>query len=86
MPDGGKETKGHPAMSERDCLLSIFNAICGLAERLTGERIVVTVDLESGGRVQCFGDGVSWEKASAAAASSLSDPPQESASMPAEAA
>jgi hypothetical protein len=50
-------------MTDRDCLLSIFNAICGLAERLTGERMIVRVELGGGGVFDLSGSDVTWEKA-----------------------
>ena len=51
--------------------MALFNAVCGLAERLTGERLIVSVDLKDGGRLQLFGDGVSWSKVPLAVPSTL---------------
>jgi hypothetical protein len=59
-----------PAMTDRDCLLLIFHAICGLAQRLTGERMTVSIELENGGKFDLYGDGqVTWSKAFEAGAS-----------------
>ena len=63
-----------PAIAERVGLVGErfkFNAVCGLAERLTGERLIVSVDLKDGGRLQLFGDGVSWSKVPLAVPSTL---------------
>ena len=87
MSDGELETgkkQSLTAMTDRDCLLMIFNAVCALAERLTGERMVVTIDLEGGGRSACFGDGVSWEKVSQEALVTPSYQNLERIPMPAE--
>ena len=73
MPDGELVTsKSQPitAMTDRDCLLLMFHAICGLAERLTGDRMIVSIELENGGRFYLYGDGqVTWSKAFEAGAS-----------------
>jgi len=73
--DGIETSKSQPltAMTDRDCLLLMFNAICRLAERLTGERMTVSVELERGGRFDLNGDGrVTWSKVSEEASASHS--------------
>jgi hypothetical protein len=76
MPDGELEASKRqplPAMTDRDCLLLIFQAICGLAERLTGERMTIAIELERGGRFDLYGDGkITWSKVSEAAPASRS--------------
>jgi hypothetical protein len=62
-------------MNERDMLISIFYAICGLAEKLTGEQMVVTMTSESGQRFSMHGQGVTWERTSREA---TEDPPCQS--------
>jgi hypothetical protein len=81
MPEGDAR---HKAMSDRDCLLMVFNAICGLAERMTRERMVVSLDLEAGGRVACYGEGITWERAFPAASANPADLPAEHCSRSAE--
>ena len=47
----------------------------GLAEKLTGERMVVSVHLSDGGRVRLIGDGVDWESINACpAGAGVSEP------------
>lgn len=48
-------------MTDRELLLAILNAVCGLAERVTGERMVVSVESEGGHKWNVYGDPVSWK-------------------------
>ncbi|WP_431861363.1 hypothetical protein [Azospirillum sp.] len=50
-----------------DMHAAIFSAVCGLAERLTGQRMEVTVQREDGRVLRLCGDGVTWLPADPAA-------------------
>jgi hypothetical protein len=66
-------------MNEIEYLMAILNAICGLAERLTGERMEVLVyPKDDGSPLVIFGDGVRWVPSSRAVFASRSDQTQES--------
>ena len=47
-------------MTEREILSAIFNAVVGLAERVTGEKMTVAVKLESGETLHVCGEAVAW--------------------------
>jgi hypothetical protein len=61
-------------MNDSEYLRAIFNAVCGLAERLTGERMIVSVHTEDGRILRTYGDrdGVAWVNSTSEAA--LIDP------------
>lgn len=61
-------------MNEIEYLMAILNAICGLAERLTGERMeVIVYPKDDAPPLVIFGDGVRWVPSSRAAPVSRSD-------------
>lgn len=64
---------GPVQMNEKEYLMAILNAVCGLAERLTGERMEVVVYPEKGPPLVIFGDGVRWTPSSAAVPLARSD-------------
>lgn len=43
-------------MNDREAIMAVFNAVCALAERLTGERLKVDVETEAG-MVSIVSDG-----------------------------
>jgi hypothetical protein len=51
-------------MSDIQLLKAIFTGVCALAERLTGERMTVFVDIGEGQTIALIGDQVRWEEAS----------------------
>jgi len=46
--------------TDRVMLMAILNAICGLAQKLTGEIMVVSVPCEDGTTLNIRGNGVTW--------------------------
>lgn len=52
-------------LTERDALVAIFNAVTALAERLTGERMCVSVEMENGQTICLSGGTVQWNASSA---------------------
>jgi hypothetical protein len=51
-------------MNDSEALCAIFNAVLGLAEKMTGEKMMVAVQTESG-LFRLSGIGVTWSKVGA---------------------
>lgn len=53
-----------PILSDREFMVAIFNAVAGLAERLTGEKYIVRIEKEDGTIIGVYRDGgsVEWKK------------------------
>jgi hypothetical protein len=49
-------------LTDRDCIIAVFKAICGLAERLTNERMTVHLESEGGQCIAISGVGVTWSE------------------------
>lgn len=47
-------------MTDREILVALFKAVTGLAERLTGERMIVAIETEDGW-VRLSGEVVEWQ-------------------------
>jgi hypothetical protein len=54
------EARLTPAVSERDLLWLIFNAVCGLTTELTGKRMVVSFPMDDGETRYVYGDPVTF--------------------------
>jgi hypothetical protein len=70
------------SLTNRDLLFAIFNAICALAERLTGERLTVHIKCEDGLPIDVYGDHFGAAFNPKSEPSSLSVPPQKGQPMP----
>jgi hypothetical protein len=60
-------------MSDRALMMATFNAICGLAKRLTGEELTVEFT-EDGRTIRLRGDDVSWSASPSEAGENQRDP------------
>lgn len=69
-------------MNDKEFLMAILNAICGLAQRLTGDRMEVIVYPEKGPPLVIYGDNVRWNPGEGAAPVGQSDHSAQSHSMP----
>ena len=63
------------ALSEKDWIVGIFQAVGALAERLTGEKLVVRLTDSEGNSYDVYADtsDTKWQRPSDAAASPLGD-------------
>jgi hypothetical protein len=54
-------------VTERDALVALLNAVTGLAEKLTGERMTIHLKTEAGETIDISGASVSWTPVDATA-------------------
>ena len=69
-------------MNEMEFLMAILNAICGRAQRLTGDRMEVVVYPAEGPPLVIYGDNVRWIPGEGEALGGRSDHSAQSHSMP----
>lgn len=58
-------------VSDRHALIAVMNAILGLAERLTGERMTVPIDIGNGETIFVSGANVDWNPSAGGGAVSV---------------